>query len=80
MIDSDSSIGRGSLARGAPSAGPSTGSLHSGSILKAVYDRDVGMVQRRKDLCFSPEPGKALGISRERKGPPSKASFRLMSV
>jgi hypothetical protein len=43
-------------------------------------DRDVGMVQRRKDLCFSPEPGEALGISRERVGDHFQASSSLSAV
>ena len=69
-IDSDSSIGSGPLARRSASLGPSTSSIsrafHSVSLFKAVDDRDTGMVQRRKDLCFSLEPGEALWISRER--------------
>ena len=40
--------------------------LHSVSRFKAVDDRDVGMVQRGKDLCLSLEPSETLGISRER--------------
>jgi hypothetical protein len=39
---------------------------HQRAVLEAVHLRDVGMVERRQDLCFALEAGAAVSVAGKR--------------
>jgi hypothetical protein len=79
MIRSSCAASRASAICLAIDSNPSIVSgFHSISLFNAVDDRDVGIVQRRKDLCFSLEPsGRRSGSAANASGTTFKSIVRF---